>query len=110
MSEQQDKKVVACNYIVPTKVAVKGALCYISHSSGGAIGEGNVEVLIRSRGGRHILKWERIKRLGNFRVKTIPPNNPRYSDERIRDYGVDELLTQLKVIKQRDGDALEASL
>jgi hypothetical protein len=74
-----DKKVIACNYRVATKTASEGALAYFF---GGWRGGGyeRVQILLRSRGGRWIKKWESIKRLDNFRLKTIPPEHPRYKD------------------------------
>lgn len=45
-----------------------------------------IEVLLRSRGGRWIEKWQDIRTLENFRVKTIPFGHPLYSETRLYDY------------------------
>jgi hypothetical protein len=42
-----------------------------------------VHLLVRSRGGRWVDKWEALSRIGNVRVKTIPEGHPLYGDERI---------------------------
>jgi hypothetical protein len=70
-------RVIACNYTIATKTAAAGALCYVVDVNPGN-GHNRIFLLSRSRGGRWIKKWEDIRRLGNFRVKTIPPENPRY--------------------------------
>jgi len=41
------------------------------------------EVELRSRGGRWVEKWEATRRLENFRLKTIPPEHPRFTDRRL---------------------------
>lgn len=73
-----ERKVIACNYAVATGTACAGAKCYVlaSHRGGG---NDRLELLIRSRSGRWVRKWESIKRLGRFRLKTIPPAHPRYA-------------------------------
>jgi hypothetical protein len=48
-----------------------------------------VPLLVRSRGGRWIEKWEAMRRLENFRVKTIPPDHPLY--DRMYQPGEDDL-------------------
>lgn len=78
-----DKKAIACNYLECTSSVSKGALAYVVATSGAAE---RINILVRSKGGRWIKKWESFKRLGNFRGKTIPPSHPRFSDQRIRDY------------------------
>jgi hypothetical protein len=77
-----DKKVIACNYGEGTSTCSKGALCYVMRSSGSNPGE-DVEIFARSRSGRWIVKWESLHKLINFRFKTIPPEHPRYNDERL---------------------------
>jgi hypothetical protein len=74
---EEDKRVIACNIIEPTPTAVRGALAYLEWPNGGG-GNDRVPLLIRSRGGRWIHKWEDMRRLGNFRFKTIPPEHPLY--------------------------------
>jgi hypothetical protein len=78
---QPDKKAIACNYVEGISECAQGALCYIRRPNGGNAGE-RIEILARSRSGRWIIKWESTHRLGNFRLKTIPAEHPRYNDER----------------------------
>ena len=49
-------------------------------------GGDRIGVLLRSRGGRWVEKWEDIRRLENFRVKALPPEHSLYGDARIWDY------------------------
>lgn len=79
MKAKPELKAVACNYLESTKTAVSGALCYVVSDNPGNDND-RVEILSRSRSGRWIQKWESIKRLGNFRVKIVPPSSPRYED------------------------------
>ena len=80
--ETADQQVIACNYTEPTSVAAGGALAYVVPQLGGNLPE-RVRVLVRSRSGRWVEKWEAIWRLDNFRLKTLPPDHPRYGDERL---------------------------
>lgn len=77
-----DRCVIACNYGESTKIAAKGARAYVVPQLGGNLPE-RVLVLVRSRGGRWVEKWEATKRLADFRLKTLPPEHPRYGDERL---------------------------
>lgn len=72
-----DLRVIACNYKESISAVRKGALCYMLNSNPGNGGE-RVNLLIRSRSGRWIEKWENVKRLGQFRMKTVPPEHPQY--------------------------------
>jgi len=74
-----DRRAIACNYAVPVSVAAKGALAYVDWPNWGG-GNDRVPLLVRSRGGRWIRKWEAMHRLENFRLKTLPPEHPRYGD------------------------------
>ena len=75
----EDKRVIACNYRSPAKVARTGALCYVLDPNYG-MGCERVRLLLRSRGGRWIDKWEDTRRLTHFRGKTLPPEHGRYHD------------------------------
>lgn len=77
-----DRHVLACNYLESTNVAAEGALAYVLLQFGGNLPD-RVRVLVRSRGGRWVEKWESVRRLGNPRLKTLPPEHPRYGDERL---------------------------
>jgi hypothetical protein len=83
MAKKNDKRVIACNYVTNVSAARNGALCYVCFVPGSA---DRVLLLVRSRGHRWIQKWEMLKRLDNFRFKTLPPEHPRYNDIRITDY------------------------
>lgn len=74
--------VLTCNLREAISEASKGARCYVvQHNRGNA--SDRMELLIRSRSGRWILKWESLSRLTNFRWKPLPPEHPRYGDERL---------------------------
>lgn len=77
-----DRVVMACNYSVPTQIAAAGAKAYVCLTNPGS-GHDRVVVLVRSRSGRWVRKWEKTGRLHNFRPKTLPPEHPFYADERI---------------------------
>jgi hypothetical protein len=86
----EDRKVVQCNYAVPVSAAAAGARAYLMLPNPGS-GADRIEILLRSRGGRWVQKWEDIRRLEDFRVKTLPPEHPLYGDERIWDYEAAEM-------------------
>lgn len=83
MSDKVDKRAIACNYAVATKVCSLGALAYLINENPGWGGE-RVQVLARSRGGHWIKKWEASWRLHNFRFKTIPAAKSIY--DRVFDF------------------------
>ena len=72
-----DLHVIACNYAEGTNIARKGALAYVQLLNPGG-GNDRLHLLVRSRGGRWVEKWEAMHRLTNFRLKTIPPEHPLY--------------------------------
>ena len=75
--DEHDARVIACNFAEATSSAKKGALAYVQWPNWGG-GNDRIPLLIRSRGGRWIEKWEAMHRLTNFRFKTIPPEHPLY--------------------------------
>ena len=77
MTDEQDRKALACNYAESVSVAAKGALAYVRWPNYGNAND-RVLLLVRSRGGRWIEKWEAMRRLTNFRLKTLPPQHPLY--------------------------------
>jgi hypothetical protein len=83
---QGDLRVVVANYTEGTSAVRVGAKAYISPVYPGALPD-NVFLVVRSRGGRWIEKWERIKRLDNFRLKTIPPGHPLHDSNWLHDCG-----------------------
>ena len=84
--EQPDRRVVQCNLAHPVNAAPAGARAYVSNRNPGWGGE-RIEVLMRSRSGRWVRKWQSIKALHNFRVKNMPPEHPLYGDTRVNDWG-----------------------
>jgi len=63
-----DRYIVVANYQHGTKIAADGAKAFVLWMTGS--GE-SVEVVVRSRGGRWVQKYEQVKHLGNFRVRTL---------------------------------------
>lgn len=74
---EEDYKAIRCNYAEGTNIASTGATAYVLHMNYGNAND-RLHVLVRSRGGRWVEKWESTKRLTNFRVTTIPPGHPLY--------------------------------
>lgn len=81
----EDRRVLQCNYTETTNIAPQGARAYLVSTNRGN-GNDRVEILVRSHSGRWVEKYERIDRLENWRVKTLPPRHPLYSHERLWDY------------------------
>lgn len=77
-----DRHVVQCNYTEGITSVAQGARAYVIYPNDGN-GAERICVLVRSRGGRWIEKWEDIRRLGNFRVKTLPSEHPLYDNHRL---------------------------
>lgn len=77
-----DRRVVQCNYTESISSVPLGARAYVIDPNNGN-GAERIQVLVRSRGARWIEKWEDIRRLGNFRVKTLPSEHPLYVNQRL---------------------------
>lgn len=58
---------------------------YVGHPNLGNVAE-RIEVLVRHKRGAWAAFWVPIEQLGDFRVKTLPPEHPRFHDRRILDY------------------------
>jgi hypothetical protein len=99
-AELSDKRIIACNLLETVSTASVGALCYVRATTGT---EARVELLIRSRSGRWISKWESLKRVGNFRFNTLAPDHPRYDDERLMAYASEDSLAWLQRLTQPEG-------
>lgn len=80
----EDRRVVQCNYATGISAVTTGARAYLARTNPGG-GNDRIVILARSRGGRWIEKWEDIRRLENFRPKTLPPGHPLSGDPRIWD-------------------------
>lgn len=78
-----DHRAIQCNLTASQKTAAKGARAYVTLANPGG-GSDRIEILLRSRGGRWIEKWQDIRTLADFRIKTIPIGHPLYHDQRIR--------------------------
>jgi hypothetical protein len=72
-----DRTEIACNYLEGTSKCSAGAIAYVVRT-GEFLSGGRIEIQARSRSGRWINTVENIRRLHNFRLKTIPPEHPRY--------------------------------
>lgn len=70
-----DREVIACNYREGVSAVSRGSLAYVALGNPGN-GHDRVMLLARSRAGRWVEKWEAIFRLGNFRLKRLPPEHP----------------------------------
>jgi hypothetical protein len=102
---------VACNYREDTKVARDGAKAYVGHMGGGS-GYSDLDVIVRSRGGRHVKKWERCRRLTNFRAKCVPVGHPLRAREDVWFFPTkaraEEHAALLMIVSRRDATALKA--
>lgn len=78
----EDRWVIQCNYAESTSAIPTGARAYVIYLNRGG-GHDRINVLVRSRSGRWIEKWEDRRRLTNFRAKTLPPDHPLYSNDRL---------------------------
>jgi hypothetical protein len=74
-----DRRVIACNYTETTNICPKGGLAYVWLTNPGG-GNDRIPLIARSHSGRWVHKWESMKRLENFRFKTLPPEHPRFKD------------------------------
>ena len=78
-----DKRVLACNFTVATSKNSKGSLAYVGYGGDFVT---RLYILTRTRSGRWVECWEPVKRLGNFRFKTMPPEHPLYNHFGLRDW------------------------
>lgn len=73
----EERVAIACNLLRSRSEASEGSLAYVS----GIQGDGkSIRLRLRSRSGRWITLWERRHHVGNYRLKAIPPEHPRYGD------------------------------
>lgn len=91
-----DIRAIVCNYTESTKIVKAGSKAYVVHAYlGGNLPE-RVLVIARSRGGRWVEKWESLRRLGNFRLKTLPPEHPRREHHWLQYSATEEHLDRLR--------------
>ncbi len=102
---------VACNYREATKVARKGAAALVGRQGGGS-GFSNLDVVVRSRGGRHVTKWERCRRLTNFRATSVPVGHPMRNHSDVRLFATraaaEDHATLLMLVSRADATARRA--
>jgi hypothetical protein len=101
-----DRSVVQCNYAGPVSAAAAGARAYLVRPNPGG-GDDRIIILVRSRGGRWVEKWENIRRLENFRPKTLPPEHPLYGDLRIWDHEAEGMAGRMTAARARLAEARE---
>lgn len=90
-----DRRAIQCNLTASQKTGVKDARAYVILANPGNYSD-RIEILLRSRGGRWIQKWQSIRLLADFRIKTIPIGHPLYHDDRIHwDYEIELWATRL---------------
>lgn len=95
-----DRRVVQCNLTVPTSAAARGARAYVVLVNRGN-GSDRIEILLRSRSGRWVEKWEDIRHLDHFRAKTIPFGHPIYGRLRLWTYEPEQTAAELAQARQR---------
>jgi hypothetical protein len=76
-SAPPDRYAIQCNFAAGTRYCAAGARAYVRLTNPGGDND-RIQILARSRGGRWIERWEDIRHLRDFRVKTIPPEHPLY--------------------------------
>lgn len=93
-TDEPDRKVIQCNYVEATSTVANRARAYVVYPN---LGNGcdRVCVLVRSRRGRWVEKWESRERLGNFRAKTLPAAHPMYPNDRLHP-PTEPVLTELR--------------
>lgn len=101
MTEPGEFAAVACNVARETGAAAARARCYVLGVPGSA---DSASLLIRSRSGRWIEKWERTKLLANVRVVTMVPDNPVAGRlPRLSRETADKLVERIATIQERLG-------
>ena len=91
-----DRYLIVANFQHGTKIVADGAKAFVLWTPGSP---DRCCVVVRSRGGRWIEKWEQTKNLGNLRIKTVveqgcPAKAWRWASERRED--LDDQLQRLK--------------
>lgn len=72
-----DLRVITCNVIKANTNHTwhDGARAYLRYNTGAD----RIAMLVRSRSGRYIKTWVAYANLANWRVRTVPPEHPRYA-------------------------------
>ena len=98
-----DRKVIQCNYADGTKIARAGARAYVVLPNPGN-GHDRIKILVRSRNGRWVEKYEDIQRLTNFRVKALPSEHPLYSSDQLWDFEPGRHVVELTAAHKRQAE------
>jgi hypothetical protein len=75
-----DRYALACNYAASRSEARHGAKAYLARLDTGG---GSMQVVVRSRAGRHVTIWVRTHQLTNWRPQTIPFESPLWQNDSI---------------------------
>ena len=102
------KRVLMCNYREGTSIVPPGARAYFSLGLPGM--PERAYLLVRSRSGRWVQKWENVRHLCNFRFREMQPEHPLYGDTRIADYLTDDQLRRLEWQMEQYGLPMDADL
>jgi hypothetical protein len=70
-----DNRVIQCNFMGETASIARGARSYVMLTNPGG-GNDRIKILVRSRSGRWISRWESLLVLDNFRPKVMAQQNP----------------------------------
>lgn len=107
----RDVWAVACNYREPTKIASKGARAFVGTGGSGS-GYADVQIVVRSRGGRRVRKWERCRRLTGFRAACVPVGHPMRQRPDVWLFATrlqaEDVAASLIVVSRRDATARQA--
>lgn len=91
-----DRKAIACNLVQGTSSCRTGALTYLVQ-----LAAPRALVIVRSRSGRHIRRWDKLSNLKNFRRKNLPPTHPLY--ERVGEFA-DNVIESLRRVASERSD------
>lgn len=81
----ESKIFIYCNIRTDRSAARAGSKAAISTTNPGN-GHERIKILVRSRVGRYVCKWEALKYLRNFRAKRIPESHPHFERIDIFDF------------------------
>jgi hypothetical protein len=100
LPDPPDKQAIQCNYTETTSAVANGSRAYVTLLNPGS-GNSRIMVIARSRGGRFVEKWENIRRLDNFRIRTVHHSDPLYHNHRLYILGdLDRALLILRESKE----------
>ena len=100
----EPRTIIQCNYKCGISPVAEGAKAYLSRTNPGG-GNDRIVILVRSRGGRWICKWESTQNLRDFRVRNLPYMHPMYGDERVMDNCNQKLADMLNEVSSGRSEA-----